>query len=162
VIFDPKSSLQIVFLLPFYLNKWFSHRISFCFCDFVILVRRCFVCRLCATLIVFSHLFRYLFVSDCQISFASVHIQIMILVSTMLQIQRHDYSRDFSTVICVGLCTLPFYAINIDAVSLFTDSPFFCFYRICIASMYSINLNKWMLFINWNITTKQSIMFQFV
>jgi hypothetical protein len=41
-----------------------------------------------------------------------------------LQIRKHGYSGDLNIVICVGICTLPFYAINMDAVSLFTDSSF--------------------------------------
>jgi len=32
--------------------------------------------------------------------------------------------RRLNIVICVGICTLPFYAINVDVVSLFTDSSF--------------------------------------
>ena len=34
------------------------------------------------------------------------------------------YSRDLNIVICVGFSILPFYAINMDDVSLFTDSSF--------------------------------------
>ncbi|AES63810.1 transmembrane protein, putative [Medicago truncatula] len=48
----------------------------------------------------------------------------MTLTSSMLQIRRHGYSGDLNIVICVGICTLPFYAINMDVVSLFTDSSF--------------------------------------
>jgi len=43
--------------------------------------------------------------------------------------------------ICVGFSTLTFYAINMDVVSLFTDSSFL-FLAILIVSMYSINLNE--------------------
>jgi len=50
----------------------------------------------------------------------------MILASSTLQIRRHKYSGDMNIVILVifvvGIDTLPFYAINIDVVSLFTDS----------------------------------------
>jgi len=52
----------------------------------------------------------------------------MTLVSSTLQIRRHEYSRNFNIVILVifvDIGTLPFYAINIDVVSLFTDSSFF-------------------------------------
>jgi len=58
----------------------------------------------------------------------------------MLQIRRHEYSRDLNIVICVGFSTLSFYAINMDDVSLFTYSSFL-FLAIFIVSMYSINLN---------------------
>ena len=34
------------------------------------------------------------------------------------------YSEDLNIVICVGICTLSFYAINMDVVSLFADSSF--------------------------------------
>ncbi|AES61589.1 transmembrane protein, putative [Medicago truncatula] len=67
---------------------------------------------------------RYLIGSDCQISFDPVQIQSMIVESSTLQIQRHGYSGDLKIVICVGICTLPFYAINMDVVSLFTYSSF--------------------------------------
>ncbi|AES63570.1 transmembrane protein, putative [Medicago truncatula] len=50
----------------------------------------------------------------------------MTLASSTLQIRRHGYSGDFNIVIFVGLCTLQFYAINMDVVSLFTIHPF-CF-----------------------------------
>jgi len=49
---------------------------------------------------------------------------IMTLVSSTLQIWGHEYSGDFNIVIFVGIGTLQFYAINMDAVSLFTDSSF--------------------------------------
>jgi len=48
----------------------------------------------------------------------------MTLASSTLQIQRHEYSGDSNIVIFVGIGTLPFYAINMDVVSLFTDSSF--------------------------------------
>jgi len=41
-----------------------------------------------------------------------------------VQIRRHGYFGDLNIVICVGICTLPFYAINMNVVSLFTDSSF--------------------------------------
>jgi len=83
-------------------------------------VRRWFVRHLCATLFVFPISLRYLIGSGCQISFDPVQIQSMILTSSTLQIRRHGYSRDLNIVICVGICTLPFYAINMDDVSMFT------------------------------------------
>jgi len=51
----------------------------------------------------------------------------MTLASSTLQIRRHEYSGDFNIVILVifvGIDTLSFYAINMDVVSLFTDSSF--------------------------------------
>jgi len=44
----------------------FTYTLFFFFRDFVVLVRRCFVRRLCATLFVFLVSFRYLFGSDCH------------------------------------------------------------------------------------------------
>jgi len=42
-----------------------------------------------------------------------------------LQIRRHGYSEDLIIVIlCVGICTLSCYVINMDVVNLFTDSSF--------------------------------------
>ncbi|AES82839.1 transmembrane protein, putative [Medicago truncatula] len=38
----------------------------------------------------------------------------MTLASSTLQIRKHGYSGDLNIVICVGICTLPFYAINMD------------------------------------------------
>jgi len=46
------------------------------------------------------------------------------LASSTLQIRRHEYSGDLNIVIFVGIDTLLFYAINMDVVSLFTDSSF--------------------------------------
>ena len=51
----------------------------------------------------------------------------MTLASSTLQIRRHEYFGDLNTVmlvIFVGIGTLPFYAINMDVVSLFTNSSF--------------------------------------
>ncbi|RHN44057.1 hypothetical protein MtrunA17_Chr7g0215211 [Medicago truncatula] len=51
----------------------------------------------------------------------------MTLASSTLQIRRYEYSGDTNIVILVivvGICTFPFYAINMDAMSLFTDSSF--------------------------------------
>jgi len=92
-IFDAKSPFLIVFI-TFYLNKWFSHLFDFFFCDFVVLVQRCFVRRLCAALFVFPVLFSCLFGSGCQISFDQV--QSMTLMSSTLQIRRLDYSKDLN------------------------------------------------------------------
>ena len=98
-LFDLKSPLYLVFLFPFYWNKWFSHLFCFLICDFVVFVRRWFVRRLCATLFVFLVSIRYLIVSDCQISFDPVQIQSMTLASSTLQIRRHGYSGDLNIVI---------------------------------------------------------------
>jgi len=51
----------------------------------------------------------------------------MTLVSSTLQIQRHVYFGDMNIIILVifvGIDILSFYAINMDVVSLFTDSTF--------------------------------------
>jgi len=56
----------------------------------------------------------------------------------MLQIRRHEYFGDMNIVILlifVGICTLPFYAINMDVVSLFTDSSF-----LFLANLYCIDV----------------------
>jgi len=71
----------------------------------------------------------------------------MTLASSMLQIRRHEYSEDMNIVILVifvGIGTLLFYAINIDVVSLFTNSSFLFLANLdlfCI-NVYSINLNE--------------------
>jgi len=101
-------------------------------------VRRCFVCHLCVTLFVFSLLFMCLFSSDCQISFDPVQIQSMTLTSSTLQIRKQNYSGDFNIVIFACLCTLSFYAFNMDDVSLFTDSSFlFLAILYCIDILYN-------------------------
>jgi len=94
-------------------------------------MRRWFVRRLCATLFVFLVSLRYLISLDCLISFDPVQIQSMTLVSSTLQIRRHGYSGDLNIVICVGICTLSFYAINMDVMSMFTDS----------SSLFLVNLH---------------------
>ena len=67
---------------------------------------------------------RCLFNSGWKISFEQVQIRSMTLASSALQIRRHEYSEDLNIVIFVGIRTLSFYAINMDAVSLFTYSSF--------------------------------------
>ncbi|AES80273.1 transmembrane protein, putative [Medicago truncatula] len=64
-----------------------------------------------------------------------MQIQPMTLASSTLQIRRHGYSGYLNIVIFVGLCTLPFYAINMDVVSLFTDSSF-----LFLANLYYIDV----------------------
>ncbi|AES61483.1 hypothetical protein MTR_1g084680 [Medicago truncatula] len=73
------------------------------------------------TLFVFLVSFKYLFDSDCQISFDPVQIKLMTLESSTLQIRRHEHFRDLNIVIRVGFSNLPpFYAINMDdAIFLF-------------------------------------------
>ena len=95
-------------------------------CDvglFVVFVRRCFVRRLCAMLFVFLVSLRYLIGSDRHQlrsdadpinDFGVIHVAD----------PETCCSRDLNIVICVDICTLPFYAINMDVVSLFTDSSF--------------------------------------
>jgi len=53
----------------------------------------------------------------------------MTMESSTLQIRRHKYFRDLNIIICVGFSTFPFYAINMNVVSLFTDSSFYVFER---------------------------------
>ncbi|AES64122.1 transmembrane protein, putative [Medicago truncatula] len=77
----------------------------------------------------------YLIGSDCEISFDPVQIQSMILVLSTLQIRRHGYSGDLNMVICVGICILSFYAINMDVVSMFTNSSF-----LFLANLHYINV----------------------
>ncbi|AES98374.1 transmembrane protein, putative [Medicago truncatula] len=48
----------------------------------------------------------------------------MTLASSTLQIRKHGYFGNLNIVICVGICTLSFYAINMDDVSLLTYSSF--------------------------------------
>jgi len=51
----------------------------------------------------------------------------MSLAASTLQIRRHEYFGYMNIVILVifvGIGTLPFYAINMDVVSFFTDSSF--------------------------------------
>jgi len=86
-----------------------------------------------------------LFDSDCQINFDPVQIQPMTLASSTLQIRRHDYSGDFNIVIFVGLCTLSFYAINMDVASLFTYSSFLFLENLyCMDVLYQF---EWMSFV---------------
>ncbi|AES88535.1 transmembrane protein, putative [Medicago truncatula] len=59
----------------------------------------------------------------------------MTLTSSTLQIRKHDYSGDLNIFICVGICTLPFYANNMDVVSLFIDSSF-----LLIANLHYIDV----------------------
>ena len=55
----------------------------------------------------------------------------------MLQIQRHGYSKDLNIVIRADFCTLPFYAIDMDDVSLFVDSSFLFLPNLhCIDILY--------------------------
>jgi len=55
--FNTSLSLSLIKISDFYI---------FCFlCDFVVLVRHCFIRRLCATLFVFLVSFSYLFDSNC-------------------------------------------------------------------------------------------------
>jgi len=55
---------------------------------------------------------------------------------------RHGYSGDLNIVICVDFSTLPFYAINMDVVSLFTYSSFLFLVNFhCIDVLYQF---EWM------------------
>lgn len=111
----------------FYSNKWFHIYFNFFFV-ILSLVQCCVGRRLIATLFCFLVLVWCLFGLDWQISFNSMHIQSMILTSSMLQTQRHWYFGHFNFVIFVDFVTfvgiLSLYAINMGVVSLFVDSFF--------------------------------------
>jgi len=47
----------------------------------------------------------------------------------------HEYSGEFNIVIFVSICTLSFYAINMNVVSLFTNSSF-----LFLANLYCIDV----------------------
>ena len=135
------------------MNKWF-HIFSVFFCLFLWfchLWTTLFVLlsRLCAVCFWFPVLVRCLFDSCWKISFEQLQIQsmTMTLASSTLQIRRNEYSEDFNIVmllIFVGISTFPFYAINMDVVSLFTDSSFLFFENLnlyCIDVLYQF---EWM------------------
>jgi len=125
--------LSIVFVISSSLNALF-----------VLISRHCAVCFW------FPVLVRCLFDSDWKISFEQVYIRsmTMTLASSTLQIRRrYEYSGDFNIVVLVifvGICTLPFYAINMDVVCLFTDSFFLFLANLnlyCIDVIYQF---EWM------------------
>ena len=71
----------------------------------------------------------------------------MTLASSTLQIRRHEYSGDLDIVILVifvGIGTLPFYAINMDVVSLFTDSSFLFLANLDLYFIDVLYQFKWM------------------
>ena len=72
---------------------------------------------------------------------------LMTLVSSTLQIWRQGYSEDLNIVICVCVYTLPFYAINMNAVSLFADSNFLFLTNLqCIDKLYQFEWMKIFIF----------------
>jgi len=79
----------------------------------------------------------YLFDLGWKISFEQVQIQSITLVSSTLLIREHEYSEDFNIVIFVCIYTLLFYAINMDDVSLFTNSSFSF---LAISNLYFIDV----------------------
>ena len=111
------------------------------------------ISRICAVCFWFPVLVQCLFDSGWKINFEQVQIRsmTMTLASSTLQIRRHEYSGDMNIVILfifVGIGTLPFYAINMDDVSLFSDSSFLFLANLdYIVLMYTINLNEWISFI---------------
>jgi hypothetical protein len=135
------------------LNKWF-HIFSVFFRLFLWFRRLrttlfVLISRLCAVCFLFPVLVRCLFDSGWKISFEQVHIRSMTMTSasSTLQIRRHEYSGDLNIVILVkfvGIDTSMFYAINMDAVSLFTDSSFLFLANMdlyCIDVLYQF---EWM------------------
>jgi hypothetical protein len=116
----------------------------FFFCDFIVLVRHCFICCLCAKLFVFLVLFD----SNCQISFDQEKIQSMTLMLSTLHIRSHVYFGDLDMVIFAGLSTLWYYVINMNIVNLFVDSSFLfanSFFFIVTFVLYRI-LTKYMIY----------------
>jgi hypothetical protein len=95
----------------------------------------------------FSVLLRCSFDSFLKIGFSQLHLQSMIWAST-LQIQKHGYSDHFSFVILFVVDILPLYAINLNDVSLFADSPFMflAILNMWFYLMYSIDWNEWISF----------------
>jgi len=98
------------------------------FCDFIVTLF-VLISRLCAVCFWFPVLVRCLFDSSWKISFEQVQIRsmTMTLPSSTLQIRKHEYLGDLNIVILVifvGIDTLTFYAINMDVMSLLTDSLF--------------------------------------
>ena len=142
-----------MFFLLFQLNKWFH--IFFVFFRLFLWFRRLWttlfvlISRLCAVCFWFPVLVRCLFDSGWKINFEQVQIRsmTMTLASSTLQIRRHEYSGDLNIVILiifVGIDTLPFYAINMDVVSLFTNSSFLFLANLdlyCIDVLYQV---EWM------------------
>jgi len=106
------------------------------------------ISHFCAVCFWFLILMRCLFDSGWKISFEQVQIRsmTMILTSSTLQIRRHEYFGDINIVILVifvGISTLLFYAINMDVVSLFTDSSFLFLVNLnlyCIDVLYQFEL----------------------
>ena len=129
------------------MNKWF-HIFSVFFRLFLWYRRLCttlfdLISRLCAVCFWFPVLVRCLFDPGWKISFEQLQIRsvTMTLASSTLQIQR-QYFGDLNIVmlvIFVGISTFPFYAINMDVVSLFTDSSF-----LFLANLYRCTLSIWM------------------
>jgi hypothetical protein len=124
------------FFSRFNLNKRFSHKLGFIlFCD--ILSSQCAVVWFsvfvrCSCDFLFWYgvrlpvLLRCSFGSNWQINFDQLLIQPMTRSSTM-QIRRHEnFNYFYFATLFVGLRML-FYAINLDASSLFADSFFFIF-----------------------------------
>jgi hypothetical protein len=90
------------------------------------------------------------FVSGWRSRSDQVQIQSMsTLVSSTLQIRRHEYFGHFNIVIFVCICNLSFYAININVVSVFACSSFLFLAIInlyCIDVLFFIWMNEYRLF----------------
>jgi len=176
--FWSKNHPSELFFLLSWLNKWFY----IFFVSFLLFLwfRRLWttlfvlISRLWAVCFWFPVLVRCLFYSGWNIRFEQVHIRsmTMTLVSSTLQIRRHEYSGEINIVILViFVCidTLPFYAINMNVVSLITDSSFLFLANLdlyCIGVLYQFEwMNivyfckkkkkkfwfRWIAFFNWNI-----------
>jgi hypothetical protein len=127
---------------------WFPHILNIFSFVFVISSRLFWFSRLSAEYCC-PVLVRCSFVAGWKIKFGPVQIQSMTFVSSLLQIRMHGYSGHFNIVKYVGLCNMPFYAINTDAVSLFADSSFLFLAILslyCINVLFSIWMNEYLLF----------------
>jgi len=152
VNFDPKIISSSCFSLhPNCISDFTYFLFSFvCFCDFVVFERLClFWFPVFVRCFWFPVLVRCLFDSGWKISFEQVQIRSMTLslASSTLQIRRHEYSKDFNIVILVifvGICTLPFYAINMDVLSLFTDLSFLFLANLDLYCINVLHQFKWM------------------
>jgi len=148
VNFDPKiTHPSCFFLYPNWISDFTYFQFSFVyFCDFVVYAQLClfWYSVFVRCVFYFPVLVRCLFNSGWKISFEQVQIRSMTLASSALQIRRHEYSEDLNIVIFVGIRTLSFYAINMDAVSLFTYSSFLFLANLDLYCMDVLYQFEWM------------------
>jgi hypothetical protein len=101
----------------------------------------------CAMLFDFPYCCGVRLISNCKINFSQLQIQSIISTLT-LQIRKHGYSGDFSFMILFIVDIVLLYAINLDTVSLFSDSSFTLLVKLnmWLYLMYYFNLNEWISF----------------